>query len=103
MEYWLSISSLSRTRIQEEEGPSAPGAVAGVGGTCVSNPQQDSEKLEEKQEEEKHDDNGGHTEEEEGEEDGGEDLINDNDNNNNNNDNNTIRANFQTWISYHHP
>ena len=86
MGYWLSISSSSRTRIQEEEGPSAAGAVAGVEGTCASNPQQDSEKLKEKQEEEKHNDNGGHEEEEEGEEDGGEDLIND-DNNNNNNDN----------------
>ena len=62
--YWLSISSLSRTRIQEEEGPSAAGAVAGVEGTCASNPQQDCEKLKEKQEEEKHYDNSGHEEEE---------------------------------------
>ena len=43
MGYWLSISLSSRTRIQEEEGPSAAGAVAGVEGTCASNPQQDSE------------------------------------------------------------
>ena len=100
MGYWLSVSSLSRMRIQEEEGPS--GAVVGVEGTCASNPQQDSEKLEEKQEEEKHDNNGGHEEEEEGEEDGGEELINDDHNNNNSNDN-IIRANFQTWILYHHP
>ena len=81
-------------------GPSVTGAVAGVEGTCASNPQQDSEKLEEKQEEEKHDDNGSHEEDEEGEEDGGEDPINDDDNNN---DNNIIRATFQTWILYHHP
>ena len=103
MGYWLSVLSSSRMRIQEEEGPSAAGAVAGVEGTCASNPQQDSEKLKEKQEEEKHDDYGSHQEEEEGEEDGGEDPINDNNNNNNNDDDNIIRANFQTWILYHHP